>query len=116
MKHIAVFFASWTVIAGCTSAPPSPPPRIVGNVDTPVLLCWFVVHDDLGRSGYAGWDGRLGHVEPAGGGLFPTLEAFRAAMLRSGITNASIEPSYTGAVPAGWDIRGLTLDEIGRLR
>jgi hypothetical protein len=81
-----------------------------------MLLCWFVVHDDAGHHGYAAWDGRLGHVEPAGGGLFGSLEDFRTAILQSGVTNASFETGYLAATPPGWEIRALTSDELRRLR
>jgi hypothetical protein len=104
------------VISGCASNPAAAPARIVANRETPVLLCWFVACDDAGRHGYAAWDGRLGQVEPNGGGLFNTLPALRAAIQSSGATNASIEPSYPGAIPVGWQIRGLTPEELRVLR
>lgn len=104
------------VIAGCASHPASAPPRVVGNQETPVLLCWFVARDGSGGHGYAAWDGRLGHVEPDGGGLFNALPALRAAIQTSGATNASIEPSFPGEIPAGWQIRGLTPEEHSALR
>jgi hypothetical protein len=104
------------VIAGCASRPAAAPPRIVANRETPVLLCWFVARDGSGAHGYAAWDGRLGHAEPNGGGLFNTLPALRAAIQSSGATNASIEPSYPGEIPAGWQIRRLTPEELRVLR
>jgi hypothetical protein len=78
----------------------------------PCIVCWHVIHDNAGHSGYACIDGRRNFEPPNGGGLYPTIQALQAALQRAGWTNCQIIPKYGGKVYEGWKIESLTVEEL----
>ena len=80
-----------------------------------ILCCWYVVHDDAGRSGYACANGRFSFTPPGGHyGLFSTLTEFAKRVKgwrERGDDGIVIIPEFGGHVPSGWEIRSLDANE-----
>lgn len=113
MTLLALLLTATANVFGDSS---SDKPRIVAGPGTTLILCWFVEDDGHGHHGYAAQDRRLDSFAPSGGGLFQTLDEFRAALHTKFAKVPLITDENPGSVPVGWKIRGLTAKELKELR
>jgi hypothetical protein len=88
-------------------------PRIYATPDAPVIVCYFIIHDKSGQSGFVCMDGRIEyHLPPVGDKHFETLSAFRDAIRENGLHGVAIISDCPVKPPDGWKIRSLTSDEV----
>ena len=94
--------------------PPPGPAKLAVGENPPCVVCWYVVHDPHGNSGFACLDGRLNYENPYGGGLFPTMKEIHKAFAKAGLAKpaTTIIPYYGGTLYSGWKFRRLTDEEL----
>jgi hypothetical protein len=116
MKPFTVCLLVGLISLGCIgnsgAQTPAITPRVYAVRDTPVLISFYVVHDDEGHSGYFCLDGRHEDIKPRKGDpLFQSLADLRNAIHTLGLDYISVIPTFDSAPPDGWEIRNLTKDE-----
>jgi hypothetical protein len=75
--------------------------------------CWFVVSDGAGHQGYQTADFASSSATPKTQPLFKSIDELRVSLHGQGATVIDTIAGYTNG---GWEVRGLTADELRALQ
>ena len=113
MKTWQLLLASLVLIVGCVQKETTTILAKQERVSGHIFCCWFIVSDGAGHHGYQALDTLSSSATPQTRPLFKSIDKLRVALHRQGVKYFETIGGYTNG---GWEIRGLTADELRGLR
>lgn len=83
--------------------------------DRPIIYCWFVEDNGMGRSGYVAFNTQVGRPLRPDEHLHPTLDELRHAIKDQEGNAPIVIPKQPDWVPEGWKVRNLSANEAAQL-
>jgi hypothetical protein len=83
--------------------------------DRPIIYCWFVEDNGVGRSGYVMFNTRIGRPLRPDEHLYPTLDELRHAIKDREAEAPIVMPKQPDWVPEHWRVRNLSANEAAQL-